>query len=129
MARGAIATEFRRNEKVKALDDLPGVPQGTRGRVQLVAGFSWIRYRVAFDNGVDLGSIDGSRLSRANQYEAALRQRELDALADHAADEAGTNGDSEEAAAASGDDKVVNGVSVPAHLLERSQNARAKLAA
>ena len=50
MSKG-VATEFRRNEKVRALDDLPGVPKGTEGRVLLVAGFTWTRYRVAFDNG------------------------------------------------------------------------------
>lgn len=128
MARGAIATEFHRNDKVKALEDLPGVPQGTRGRVELVAGFTWTRYRVAFENGVDLGTIDGSRLAKAKQYEAALVERERGAST--ALEEASTNGDSEEAAtAAVGEGKTVNGVDVPVHLLERSQLARERLAA
>jgi hypothetical protein len=126
MARGAIATEFRRNERVKLLDDLPGVPAGTEGRVELVAGFTWTRYRVAFDNGSDVGSIDGSHLSLPKEFEAALARRdeveeETEAVAD---------GDGAEAAAdSSGEDKVVNGVTVPAHLLERSRRARERLTA
>lgn len=128
MAKGAIATEFNRNDKVKALDDLPGVPQGTQGRVELVAGFTWTRYRVAFDNGVDLGTIDGSKLAMAKQYRAALAARDDAAAA--TVEVTSTNGETEAAAAVStGEDKTVNGVSVPAHLLERSQNARQRLAA
>lgn len=124
MARGAIATEFRRNERVKLLDDLPGVPAGTEGRVELVAGFTWTRYRVAFDNGSDVGSIDGSHLSRPNQFEAALARR--DEVEEETSSEA--DGDDAEAeAASSGEDKVVNGVTVPAHLLERSRRARERL--
>jgi hypothetical protein len=41
---------------------LPGVPAGTAGKVILVNGFRWIRYRVLFDtgvvNGADVGSLD-----------------------------------------------------------------------
>lgn len=131
MAKGAIApqiaTEFRRNERVKALDDLPGVPRGTEGRVLLVAGFTWTRYRVAFDNGRDLGTIDGSHLSRPKEFEAALQRREAAATEEATA---ATNGDAaEEPAAASGEGAVVNGVTIPAHLLERSRRARERLAA
>ena len=37
---------------------LPGIPEGTEGRVVLVNGWDlWIRYHVMFDNGVNLGSI------------------------------------------------------------------------
>jgi hypothetical protein len=128
MANGAIATEFRRNEKVKALDDLPGVPQGTEGQVLLVAGFTWTRYRVAFENGYDLGSIDGAHLARPGQYEAALEERTKAAEqeAEAAESEASADGGGGEA---SGGDKVVNGVTVPAHLLERSKRARERLGA
>jgi hypothetical protein len=126
MAKKAIVTEFGRNQKVKTLEDLPGVPRGTGGRVLLVAGFTWTRYRVAFENGRDIGSIDGSVLCRPKDYEAALAQREEAAAA---AEEAGTNGETaEEAAAPSGEDTSVGGVSVPAHLLERSRRARGRVA-
>jgi len=125
MARGATATEFRRNERVKALDDLPGVPAGTEGRVELVAGFAWTRYRVAFDNGLDIGSIDGKHLSRPKEFEAALVRR--DAVEEEVTAEAAGDTDGEAPAAGSGEDKVVNGVTVPSHLLERSRLARERL--
>lgn len=125
MSKG-VATEFRRNERVRSLDDLPGVPLGTEGKVLLVDGFTWTRYRVAFDNGYDLGSIDGSHLSRPKEFDAALAERE--AASSNAV--ATTNGDSAEAIAdTSGEAKVVNGVSVPGHLLERSRSARERLGA
>jgi hypothetical protein len=127
MARGATATEFRRNERVKALDDLPGVPAGTEGRVELVAGFTWTRYRVAFDNGRDVGSIDGRHLSRPREFAAALARRDRAELEEVAVEADGSDG--EAAAASAGEDKVVNGVTVPAHLLERSRRARERLAA
>lgn len=49
---------LKRRQKVCAAIDLPGVPAGTRGKVYLVNGLTWIRYRVAFENGVELGSLD-----------------------------------------------------------------------
>lgn len=128
MAKGAIATEFRRNESVRTLDDLPGVPQGTKGRVLLVDGFTWTRYRVAFDNGRDVGSIDGAHLSRAKEYEAALAQRTT-AAERGAATPSDDEQDGEAATAAAGEGAVVNGVTIPAHLLERSRRARERLAA
>jgi hypothetical protein len=126
----AIATEFRRNEKVKTLDDLPGVPKGTVGKVLLVDGFTWTRYRVAFDNGYDLGSIDGGHLARPKEYEAALEQREKAAEQEAKAAEAAESATGDEGGGGDGGgDKVVNGVTVPAHLLERSKRARERLAA
>jgi hypothetical protein len=121
-----VATEFRRNERVKTLDELPGVPLGTEGRVLLVDGFTWTRYRVTFDNGYDLGSIDGSHLSRPREFEAALAQRE--AASREVAEVAGDD-DGGGAAAATGEGKVVNGVTVPAHLLDRAKRARERLSA
>jgi hypothetical protein len=121
--------EFKRNETVKTLDPLPGVPQGTVGRVYLVDGFAWTRYRVLFSNGVDVGSLDGSTLARPRDYEAALERRvraaeEAEAAASaEAADEGGAD------EGAAGGDKTVNGVVVPARLLDRSKRARERLAA
>ena len=52
-------------------EDMPGVPRGTHGKVMLVNGFGWIRYRVYFDNGEDIGSLDRSQLVRADEWEGA----------------------------------------------------------
>lgn len=127
MAKRRPPGEFRRGETVKTLDALPGVPQGTKGRVYLVDGFAWTRYRVLFDNGVDVGSLDGAALARPNDYEAALTRREQAAEAAEAAVVASEAGG--EAEGAGGADKTVNGVVVPALLLERSKRARERLAA
>jgi hypothetical protein len=125
MAKAAV-DGFRRNERVKNLDDLPGVPAGTRGRVYLVDGFTWTRYRVLFDNGVDIGSLDGAVLARPRDFASALERREQAIAAEAAAEQA--EAAAEEGAAPAGDDKTVNGVTVPAHLLDRSRRARERLA-
>lgn len=118
--------EFKRDETVRTLDPLPGVPAGTAGRVYLVDGFAWTRYRVLFANGIDVGSLDGESLARPRDYDDALARRAA-AAAESAEAEAVESGG--EAAAAAGDAKVVNGVTVPALLLDRSKRARERLAA
>ena len=127
MAKAAL-DGFRRNEWVKNIDDLPRVPAGTRGRVYLVDGFAWTRYRVLFDNGVDIGSLDAAVLARPRDFASALERREQAAIAAEAAREEAVVAD-EEGAAPADEDKTVNGVSVPAHLLDRSRRARERLAA
>ncbi len=54
--------DFRRGDKVEASIDLPGVPAGTAGRVILANGFNWLRCRVQFANGVEIGDLDGRQL-------------------------------------------------------------------
>ena len=62
--------ELRRHEKVVAAVDLPGVPAGTTGKVELVNGFRWIRYRVGFDNGTSVGSLDRAQVARPEEWAA-----------------------------------------------------------
>jgi hypothetical protein len=127
MAKRAAPDDFKRGETVRTLDALPGVPQGTRGRVYLVDGFTWTRYRVLFENGVDVGSISGPVLARPHDYEAALERREHAAATTEAVT---VEGEAEGAVAAGGGgDKTVNGVVVPAMLLDRSKRARERLTA
>jgi hypothetical protein len=126
MAKAPTIDRFRRGETVKTLDALPGVPEGTRGRVELVAGFAWTRYRVLFENGVDVGSLDGSTLARPKQFDEALARRADAAEAEEAAAE---ESEASDGAAAAGEGKTVNGVSIPAHLLDRSKRARERLTA
>lgn len=55
----ATQLELRIGDRVRAIADLPaGVPAGTEGRVLLANGFNWLRYRVLFVNGVELGDLD-----------------------------------------------------------------------
>ncbi len=70
---------LRRHEKVVAAKDLPGVPAGTPGIVVLVNGITWIRYRVLFDNGVDLGPLNRDELVRPGEW-AELRRERANAL-------------------------------------------------
>jgi hypothetical protein len=51
-----------RRDRVVATVDLPGVPAGTSGTVILANGFNWLRYRVRFANGAELGDLDGRHL-------------------------------------------------------------------
>jgi hypothetical protein len=59
----ADGAPFHLKDKVAAASDLPGVPAGTPGRVTAIAGIDWIRYRVRFENGVELGTLDAKYLS------------------------------------------------------------------
>ena len=54
--------DLKPRSRVKAKVDLAKVPAGTRGRVLVANGFSWRRYRVLFDNGVEIGFLDGRHL-------------------------------------------------------------------
>ena len=55
--------ELKRGAKVEAVVDLPDVPAGTKGKVMLVNGFQRFRYWVHFENGVDLGQLDGGQIA------------------------------------------------------------------
>jgi hypothetical protein len=54
---------LRTGDKVVASVELPGVPEGTPGKVLLANGFNWFRYRVLFTNGVEIGDLDGRHLT------------------------------------------------------------------
>ncbi|MEM9038245.1 MAG: hypothetical protein AAGA99_22985 [Actinomycetota bacterium] len=58
------AKRFRRREKVVTTVDLPGVPAGTPGKIRTEAGYTWYRYFVSFENGVELSSVDAGALRR-----------------------------------------------------------------
>ena len=49
---------LRIGDKVVNTVELPGVPAGTAGKVILANGFNWLRYRVLFANGAELGDLD-----------------------------------------------------------------------
>ena len=124
--------DLKRKSKVRAFTPLPGVPEGTAGRVVLVNGWDqWIRYHVIFENGVGIGSINRPHLVPAKQYDDMVDKRrkalesgvfDQTAAAEVAADGAGGE-------AISGEAPVINGVAIPPHLIERSAAARARLGA
>jgi hypothetical protein len=114
---------LKRHDKVVANIDLPGVPAGTPGKVLVVSGVTWLRYRVLFENGVEHGLLDGRHIVRPKAF-VPLDQR--------VEEEAGTAA-SDDGAAAGGDGDVAtaadNPYGVPAHLIERAKKARERLAA
>ena len=63
MAKKRDGDKLLFHDKVVAAVALPGVPLGTPGKVTLVNGFRWTRYRVYFENGADVGSLDRSQLA------------------------------------------------------------------
>lgn len=77
MAKKRVGDQLQVKDKVVAAVDLLGVPAGTRGKVSLVNGFRWIRYRVYFDNGADLGSINRSDLVLAKDWTGTNDQTEI----------------------------------------------------
>ena len=115
---------LRRKEKVVAAVAMPGVPEATPGKVIVVEGLTWIRYWVRFENGVVRGSINRKQLARPSEWTDILRRRELgeDDTTDVAASAADDGGAAP--AAAAGESVMVNGVPVPAHLIERSKSRR-----
>ena len=78
----AATTEFRRKQIVVAREDLPGVPAGTTGIVLVSVGLTWERYRVRFDNGVEIGSIDVKKLASLDDSSVTRLATEEEASTD-----------------------------------------------
>lgn len=117
-----IDKPLRRGDRVTATRDLPGIPEGTEGRVHLVNGLTWRRYWVFFDNGVQQGSIDDKFVVRVGEYEA-WKAREAAKAEAGAATPAAAEADTVAAAdAPAASDSAAS--RVPAHLLERAKRAK-----
>ena len=54
---------LRNGDKVATSVDLDGAPAGTEGKVILSNGFNWLRYRVLFTNGAEIGDLDHRHLT------------------------------------------------------------------
>ena len=127
-------TPFKKNEVVKSTIDLPGVPQGTVGKIKVINGFAWTRYWVFFDNGIDMGQLDANDLVRPQHWDHFFEQKELAEERARLAAEAAANGaevpadaDAGAPAADPNDPLARIRALVPPHLLERSAAARARM--
>jgi len=124
MARSGAGSVLAKKAKVRAAVELRDVPAGTPGKVVLVNGLSWIRYWVRFDNGVTMGSVNRAHLATPAEWELRLAGG-----GDGADDAVAVDGAAEGEVEAEGEGVAVNGVMVPAKLIERAKAARARLSA
>jgi len=110
--------------RIVATTNLPGVPEGTAGKVGRSVGLTLTRYRVAFDNGIDITSVTHTKLVKEDEWDDYRERREAGEAEDQAGDGAGAPAEaadpqSEAAAPAAGDDRL-------AALLAKSKAAKAK---
>ena len=118
---------LQKKEIVKAAINLRGVPEGTMGRVILSSGLDWVRYWVAFENGVELGSLHRDKLVREAEWDAYLVQRERSQeIAESDSEGQNSSGGSDSPSTGSGGVEV-NGVLVPQLLLDRTKAALERL--
>ena len=115
---------IKRFKKVVATVDLPGVPEGTIGKVRVANGFTWYRYWVDFDNGVRMGQVSHEHLCHEGDWgRFQLDRTESERRALEALEAPGISGEGDgpvEVAAG-------NRFGVPEHLLQRSSDARTRL--
>ncbi len=118
-------TLLQPRDRVTLTRDIRGVREGASGRVRVANGLTWARYWVEFDNGMWIGSVSATDLVREGGYEAFKVRRAEEALRPK------EQAQPTEAAAAPAAGGAAGGAAgrVPAHLLERSQKARARKAA
>ena len=116
---------IKRYKKVVATVDLPGVPEGTTGKVLVSNGVTWYRYWVDFDNGVRLGQVGHQQVCLANDWDSfRIDRAEAERRVAEAPDKSEESDDGGEEGGAAG-----NHFGVPEHLLERSKAARQRLVA
>ena len=131
------ARTLKRGERVRLVAGLPGVPEGTEGKVAMANGFTWNRYWVRLVDGRVVGHIDHGDLVRTRDYERFLVARDREAVeaelaaqrAAEAAEAAPAEADGADGGDSGAGEAVVNGVAVPAYLLQRSADARTRLGA
>ena len=68
---------FKQHGQVVAAHDLPGIAAGTPGKVLLINGLSWVRYRVLFEGRIERGMLSAGDLTTPEA--CAAEQREVQA--------------------------------------------------
>jgi hypothetical protein len=127
MATDTLTKPFKIGDRVVATQDLRGVPEGTKGKVKVADGLTWLRYWVDFENGVWLGTVSQAHLVRVKDWEEFKRLREEERLRPKEPEKPAV---AAETASDGGGAPGTGAVSkVPAHLLERSKQARERKAA
>ena len=115
---------LKRKQKVVATIDLPGVPEGTEGKIRVANGIEWFRYWVDFDNGAKLGRVDHEDVVKVEDWEQFQFDRTNAENEPDVIEESVTEEDDTDAVSSGGNDH-----GIPEHLLERSKAARERLGA
>jgi hypothetical protein len=73
------STTMKKGTRIVATTELPGVPEGTAGKVGRSVGMTLVRYRVAFDNGAEMTSVAASKLVAEGDWDDFKANREREA--------------------------------------------------
>jgi hypothetical protein len=71
--------DLRIGDRVTAIVAMHDVPEGTDGRILLANGFNWQRYRVLFNNGIEVGDLDGRQIAPTGKTAKRLAKAAADA--------------------------------------------------
>ena len=118
-----LQSRIRAGAKVKATVDLPGVPMGTKGKVAMSNGITWLRYWVRFENGELLSHLDHDEIVIARAWDQFFIEKERAAEAAAAAAAGVTSDGGGGGGASAGGD---NAFGVPQFLLDRTKAALEK---
>ena len=120
--------QLRKGNKVGALNDMRDVPAGTEGKVIMVAGFTWVRYWVRFENGIYLGTVNRHELATPDEWKRHLSGEGEPVVTEGSDDGDGGGGDTGGGGGAGGV-TTANGTFVPQRLIDMAKAARTRLAA
>ena len=114
-----LTARIRSGAKVRATTDLPGVPQGTEGKVAMSNGITWKRYWVRFENGALLGHVDHDDIVISRAWDAYFEAKEAAAAAAEAGEADADAGGAAGGGGAGGETPF----GVPQYLLDRTKAA------
>ena len=70
---------LKMGDKVLSTAEIHGVPIGTEGKVILANGFNWLRYRVLFENGAEVGDCDHRNIEATGRAAKRIAKAEAKA--------------------------------------------------
>lgn len=127
-----LDTPFTSGETVVLARPYRNIPDGAEGKIKLINGLEtldgmspWIRYWVRFKDYGLVGHVSHADLARPYQFGEWLDREEARLRAELDAENATSEPDAAPTAAVGAGDGVAS--QIPAHLLERSKAAKARL--
>lgn len=127
-----LDTPFTTGETVVLARPYRNIPDGAEGKVKLINGLEtldgmnpWIRYWVRFKDYGLVGHVSHADLARPYQFGEWLDREEARIRAELDAENSAPSADDAPSAAVGAGDGVAS--QIPAHILERSKAAKARL--